>query len=599
MTLLELALTRPEDEHEAYLRSACGSDSGMFDKVWSYIQWEKRMKGFMLDPLHPQAEVVRPFEPGQQLINRFRIVREVAQGGMGIVWEAVDEKLDRRVALKCAKAGFGKQLPPEVRNAREISHPNVCKIFEIHTATTPHGDVDFISMEFLEGETLADRLRRAPLSTLDARTIARQLCAGLAEAHRNNVIHGDLKSNNVILATGPSGSLRAVITDFGLARRPGAGGRLSSAPLAGTPAYMAPELWKGEKASIVSDIYALGVMLWELKTGRKPSELEVTSATLSWGERLAWKPPSGHGKWDRTIARCLDPDPARRFPTAEHVARALGPSRAKQWLLEAAVAIVLITFTSLAVYWLTMLPQETVRLAVLPFTADDHAASLADKIWRNSMGQISRLKGNAHTKFTLAGTVDRHGKRVDTTEQAVNGLNASHVLHGTLKQDHGKTVLHAYLSDARSGVTTKEWNAEYAAGETRFAGTALASFLAETLRLPPLVAHPTVNAQARQDYAQGLANLRFDSGVDAALAAMQKAVAEDPDSALTHAGLAEAQWRKYFITNETVWLEQTKESVRRAELRNPDLAEVHRIAGLLKANNGHDKDCRDGVSACH
>ena len=235
MTLLELALTRPEDEHEAYLRSACGSDSGMFDKVWSYIQWEKRMKGFMLDPLHPQAEVVRPFEPGQQLINRFRIVREVAQGGMGIVWEAVDEKLDRRVALKCAKAGFGKQLPPEVRNAREISHPNVCKIFEIHTATTPHGDVDFISMEFLEGETLADRLRRAPLSKLEARTIARQLCAGLAEAHRNNVIHGDLKSNNVILTTGPNGSLRAVITDFGLARTPGASGRTTSAPLGGNP----------------------------------------------------------------------------------------------------------------------------------------------------------------------------------------------------------------------------------------------------------------------------------------------------------------------------------------------------------------------------
>jgi eukaryotic-like serine/threonine-protein kinase len=586
MTLLELALTRPEDEHEAYLRSACGSDSGMFDKVWSYIQWEKRMKGFMLDPLHPQAEVVRPFELGQQLINRFRIVREVAQGGMGIVWEAVDEKLDRRVALKCAKAGFGKQLPPEVRNAREISHPNVCKIFEIHTATTPRGDVDFISMEFLEGETLADRMRRVPLSKLEARSIARQLCAGLAEAHRNNVIHGDLKSNNVILATGPSGSLRAVITDFGLARTPGASGRTTSAPLAGTPAYMAPELWKGEKASIASDIYALGVMLWELKTGRKASELEVTSATLSWDERLAWKPPSGHGKWDRTIARCLDPNPARRFPTAEHVARALGPSRAKQWLLAVAAAIILIASTGLAVHQLTLAPREVVRLAVLPFTAPADAAPLADKIWRDSMGQISLLKGNARTKFTLAATAERRGRKVSTTDQAVQELKASHVLRGTLTQDHEATILHAYLSDARSGVTTKEWNAEYASGETRFAGAALASFLAETLRLPPLVAHPTVNVKARQDYARGLANLRRDTGVDAALIAMQKAVTEDSDSALTHAGLAEAQWRKYYLTNETVLLEQAKKSARRAERRNPDLAEVHRISGLLEANAG-------------
>ena len=139
----------------------------------------------------------------------------------GIVWEALDEKLDRRVALKCAKAGFGKQLPPEVRNAREISHPNVCKIFEIHTASTVDGEIDFISMEFLEGETLSERIRRAPLTEREARIVAQQLCSGLAEAHRNHLVHGDLKTNNVILTTDSEGSVRAVITDFGLARRPG------------------------------------------------------------------------------------------------------------------------------------------------------------------------------------------------------------------------------------------------------------------------------------------------------------------------------------------------------------------------------------------
>jgi serine/threonine protein kinase len=94
---------------------------------------------------------------------------------MGIVYEALDEKLDRRIALKCAKAGFRKRLPPEVRNASDISHPNVCKTFEIHTASTIHGDLDFLTMEFLDGETLADRLRREPLSEKDARTIALQL----------------------------------------------------------------------------------------------------------------------------------------------------------------------------------------------------------------------------------------------------------------------------------------------------------------------------------------------------------------------------------------------------------------------------------------
>src|SRR5690348_7487200 len=137
ITLVELALTRPEDEREAYLKSACGTNSDLFAQALSYVEWEKRMKGFLLDPFRAPAVCERPFQPGDLLLNRFRVLREIAQGGMGIVWEAMDEKLDRRVALKCAKSGFGQQLPPEVRNAREISHPNVCKIFEIHTTTTP------------------------------------------------------------------------------------------------------------------------------------------------------------------------------------------------------------------------------------------------------------------------------------------------------------------------------------------------------------------------------------------------------------------------------------------------------------------------------
>jgi len=172
MALVEQALTRPEDQREVYLRLACAGDSELFSQAWQYVRWEKRMDGFLLDPLHPATEPDLMFAPGQLLGSRFRIVREVAQGGMGIVWEAMDEKLERKVAIKCAKAGFGKQLPPEVRNAREISHPNVCKIFEIHTDR----EIDFIVMEFLEGETLAERLRQLTLPKKKSRAIAQQLC---------------------------------------------------------------------------------------------------------------------------------------------------------------------------------------------------------------------------------------------------------------------------------------------------------------------------------------------------------------------------------------------------------------------------------------
>ncbi|MGA7410326.1 MAG: protein kinase [Bryobacteraceae bacterium] len=329
MSLVELALALPPDEREAYLMSACSGDSQLFSQVSSYVDSEERMQRFLLDPLCPRVEPEHPFEPGQLLEGRFQILREVAEGGMGIVYEAVDERLDRRIAIKCAKTGFRKRLPPEVRHASEIGHPNVCKIFEIHTASTGSGEVDFITMEFLDGETLADRLSRGPLPKEEARTIARQLSAGLAEAHRKQVIHGDLKSSNVIVTKTPDGATRAVITDFGLARRPAAPFMTSpSGTLAGTAAYMAPELWKGERASTASDIYAMGVILYELASGHKPPEPPHTESAPA--VDLTRKPPPLHSKWDRIIARCLDSDPARRF-AADQLAQALAPPVSRRW----------------------------------------------------------------------------------------------------------------------------------------------------------------------------------------------------------------------------------------------------------------------------
>src|SRR4051812_27919389 len=138
-----------------------------------------------------KQSVDEPFAPGELLVERFRVVRRVAQGGMGVVYEAYDEKLGRRIALKCARAGHGGRLSPEVRLATEVSHPNICKIYEIHTAQTAAGPLDFFTMEFLEGPTLMRRLRERSLGREEKETIARQICAGLAEAHDRHVVHGD------------------------------------------------------------------------------------------------------------------------------------------------------------------------------------------------------------------------------------------------------------------------------------------------------------------------------------------------------------------------------------------------------------------------
>ncbi len=574
MSLVQMALSRPEDEREFCLRDACGTDDKLFERAWDYIKREKEMQGFLLDPVKvlPEEDA---FVPGQLLINRFLIVRRVAQGGMGIIWEANDQKLDRRVAIKCAKAGYGKHLPPEVRHAREVSHPSLCKIFEIHTASTPHGEIDFISMEFLQGETLAQRLRAGPLPERKARVIAEQLCAGLAEAHRNGLIHGDLKPSNVILAANREGGTRAVITDFGLARM----AESTARTMGGTPAYMAPELWKEKKPSTATDIYALGVMLWELHAGLAVSQLGTASSTLPLGTYIARQPPRGRKPWQRIIARCLDPDPAQRFPDAAAIVQALEPSRKLRMIRIGAVAALLAVASAFATrLWMTA-SKETVRLALLS-TSPSHllVAATAD--------ELARLQGTEHTRFRFIspGTVNR--QRVATTEEASSKLAATHALQISEEPRNGSMWVSANLIDLTSGIKVREWKAEYKTAELRFAPVAIAAVVTETLHLLPPHENSAVSEVARRDYDDGLDALRRDQTVGDSLVPLQKAVAADADSALTWAALAEAQRGRGSITGEKEGLRQATVSTYEAQKRNGDLPEVHCVAGLLDFDSG-------------
>jgi Flp pilus assembly protein TadD len=569
MSLVELALAQPENQRESFLESACSGNADLFGQTWNYVQWESRMNGFLMEPLYA-AEKETPFAPGQLLDARFRIVREVARGGMGIVYEAFDEKLDRRIALKCARSGFRKRLPPEVRHASEISHPNVCKIFEIHTASTSDGEVDFLTMEFLEGETLAVRLGQGPLPEAEARAIGRQICEGLAEAHRNRVVHGDLKSNNVILAQDAAGGVRAVITDFGLARKPlGRAeeigfGAMGSSQAGGTPDYMAPELWKGEQPSAASDVYALGVILYELASGRKPYGAEVSPE-----ERFEKKPPHLHTKWDRVIARCLDADAARRFGSAGEVVHALAPSNSRSLILAAAAAALLIAAMGVLTYQLAG-PKESWRLAMLPVEFSAETKDLADRLSHDAQGQLIHLKGGNAARLSVI-PFDQ---------------SATHVLHATLVKKGEKLLLRAFVTNIRTRVNGKEWTAEYSPGEMRYAPVALAGMVTSDLGLPPLTIAGTVNSSAAQDYWSGLWYMRKYSTVDTALPLLERAVAEDGDSPLTHAALAEARQWKFFLTEDRTWLDRANESEREAQRRNPDLSQVHRVAGLLGVRQG-------------
>jgi serine/threonine-protein kinase len=575
MGLLETALSYPPEQREAYLLRACADDPAVREEVWKYVQAEQRMDGFLLEPLFSLDSDPRLLEPDQLLEGRFRIVRELGQGGMGVVYEAIDDKRGRRIAIKCAKAGFHKRLPPEVRNASDISHPNVCKVFEIHTASTSAGEIDFLTMEFLEGPTLAERLQEGKLAEPEAKSIAQQLCAGLEAAHRQGVVHGDLKSNNVVLVKSLNG-VRAVITDFGLAGRSFVdGAALQSGIRAGAPDYMAPELLKGGKASIASDLYALGVILYELASGRRPFD-----ESTPWEQRLSQRPSPLHHRWDRILTTCLDPDPSRRFRSAAEIELSLGPSRVRKRLVAVAAAVALAAVSATVVYREAIAP-EAVRLAILPFESDMSAKALTEGVLLDASSRLNHLK-SGRTRLTLIPLLDAMENKVDEPAKAGRTLGANYALQGALHQESGRVQVRAYITDTRSLVRLKEWRGEYAANEVGNAPMALAGFVTGTLRLPPLAVAAVVRPAAYHDWAEGASLAQRDDTVDKALPLLKKAVEADPDSPLTHAKLAEAQWLEFQLTNDQKWADLAIASLHNAELRNPDIVPVRMVSGLIR-----------------
>jgi eukaryotic-like serine/threonine-protein kinase len=303
--------------------------------------------------------VTGPFDPGSVVAGRYRVVRFLARGGMGEVYEAEDLELKERVALKTVRPEIARdevmleRFRREIQLSRKVTHPNVCRIFDVafHRPAGPHGSADgaaatiFLTMEMLPGETLAQRLRgRGPFSPDQALPVLRQMAAALDAAHQAGVVHRDLKPGNVLLVdsaapgtgswmTGGVGGVRAVITDFGLARAAAAneddqGLTLTAAGVVGTPAYIAPEQIEGREATAAVDLYAFGIVMYEMLTGKVPFLGDTALSTAV--KRLQEPAPSPRlhtpdldPRWEAVILRLLERDPAARFATASEALAAL------------------------------------------------------------------------------------------------------------------------------------------------------------------------------------------------------------------------------------------------------------------------------------
>lgn len=291
------------------------------------------------------------FAPGELLLHRFRIVRLIGRGGMGEVYEAGDLELGR-VALKTIRSEITvnpallRRFRQEVQLARRVSHPNICRIHELFALSehrhapgaVPGSSIFlaptlFLTMEFVEGVTLADKLRReGPFRWREAELLIDQICFGLAAIHAAGIVHRDLKTRNIMLVE-KNGATRVVLMDFGLALEfsPASGSpghsQTDAAVVVGTPDSMAPEQFEGRSVSAAADIYALGVVIYEMVTGKRPFAASTPIAAAALRGR---KPPPASslrpgvpGGWDGVIDRCLEYEPADRYSSAAQVIAAL------------------------------------------------------------------------------------------------------------------------------------------------------------------------------------------------------------------------------------------------------------------------------------
>jgi serine/threonine protein kinase len=318
--IVAAALDIPKAERRVFVERACGQDRVLFNEAFSLLNVGVT-DADQLDalptagtPVMSAASAGGGFTPGTILAGRYRIVAPLGRGGMGEVYRADDLKLGQTVALKFLPRTFSsdsklrERFFKEVRITRQLSHPNICRVYDIAEIEGQH----FLSMEYIDGEDLASLIKRIGyLSNEKALEITRQLLAALSAAHERGVLHRDLKPANIML----DGQGRVRIMDFGIAVSRAE--ETQTGDLCGTPAYMAPEQLEGMPASERSDIYALGLVLYEIYSGKRA--FGASSATPLSAVRPAMDPVA-----ERLIIQCLQRDPKLRPPSVAHLSASIG-----------------------------------------------------------------------------------------------------------------------------------------------------------------------------------------------------------------------------------------------------------------------------------
>ncbi|HEX9764433.1 MAG TPA: serine/threonine-protein kinase, partial [Candidatus Acidoferrales bacterium] len=473
-----------------------------------------------------------------QTISHYRITAKLGEGGMGAVYRAEDTKLQREVALKflpgdlAADPEARKRLVKEARAASRLNHPNIGTIYEVND----EGDLPFIAMELVKGESLKQMLQRGALRPAQLAEIARQVAEGLSEAHRAGVLHRDIKPANVMVDT----SGRAKILDFGIAtltgRQRGQGETeenfitrtAGQASTAGTVPYMAPEQLRGEEATASSDVFSFGVLLYECLTGRLPFRGETSIDTL---HAILHEPPPPLRRalpdvtsaWEQLVERCLAKPPSQRAQSMTEVLQ----------LLERAASA----------------PAEAEKsLAVLYF--ENLSGGKEDEYFRDGITEdvITDLSKIKELRIFPRSAVLGYRDKPVTAPQVGQQLNAAYVLEGSLRRAGSRLRLTAQLIETRSGHTV--WAERYDRQmEDVFAiQDELAQNIARALRVMltekekrAIQKAPTADVRAYDYYLRGRQFFyQFrKKGFEFARQMFNRAIQIDPRYARAYAGIAD------------------------------------------------------------
>lgn len=586
MALAAEALKTPPGSRAVFLRNACRNDDDLYREVSEIVTWEERMEDFLSRPLIEFVDLEaweRVFAPGETIAERFEIRRCVGEGGMGVVYEAFDRKRKQRIAIKCARPGFGRLLSPELESALKVRHRNVCGVNEIHSTPTQFGDVDFLTMEFLEGEVLSSRLARGRLEETEALEIARQLCSGVIEAHRSGVLHRDLKPANIILCREKDGGVRAVITDFGISTENSA----TSDTEGGTPAYMAPELWRREKASQASDVFSLGVILCEIVTGQRPFR-EMTAGR---GPVYPPTPPSQLNKsvgrlWDKAVMPCLRAAPAERC-SARQVLEALQPTPFYQKPVFIAVLTACLVVAALVaprIYELLKPPPY--KLALLPVDAPESLRQQGQRVLDDVAVRLGEMQSGKPMVAVIPASKSAH-QGVTTPAEAKERSGATHALLLKLRSEGDEFTAEATMLDLRTMATLKAYSGRFAAADFNDLAGGLAGVTSWALHLHRKLQPEGVSAAAAAAYKSGREYMAvYPADFVHAIPQFEDAVRLDPHSPLPAAGLAESFARNFQRRKDKDASRQAREWLSRAEALNADSPTVRTASGLLNQIQG-------------